>query len=138
VIVAAEGAGQDLIPDTNQIDASGNKKLGDIGLFLKDTIKKYFKGEGIEINLKYIDPSYLIRSTKANPNDSIFCTRLGTDAVHAAMAGKTDLVVSLIHDRYVHVPIELVVSRRNRIDPESSFWRNVIEATGQPALMKNT
>jgi 6-phosphofructokinase 1 len=137
VIVAAEGAGQDLIPDTNQIDASGNKKLGDIGLFLKDTIKRYFKGEGIEINLKYIDPSYLIRSTKANPNDSIFCTRLGTDAVHAAMAGKTDLVVSLIHDRYVHVPIDLVVSRRNRIDPESSLWRNVIEATGQPGLMKN-
>jgi 6-phosphofructokinase 1 len=137
VIVVAEGAGQELLPQSHQIDASGNKKLGDIGLFLKDTIKGYFKKEGIEINLKYIDPSYLIRSTKANPNDAIYCTRLGTNAVHAAMAGKTDMIVSMINDRYVHVPIELAVSRRNRIDPESSLWRNVIEATGQPALMKN-
>jgi 6-phosphofructokinase 1 len=137
VIVVAEGAGQELLPESSLLDASGNKKLGDIGLFLKDTIKAYFKKEGMEINLKYIDPSYLIRSTKANPNDAIFCTRLGTNAVHAAMAGKTDMIVSLINDRYVNVPIDLAVSRRNRIDPESSFWRNVIEATGQPALMKN-
>jgi 6-phosphofructokinase 1 len=137
VIVVAEGAGQDLLPQSTTTDASGNKKLGDIGIFLKDTIKAYFKKEGMDINLKYIDPSYLIRSTKANPNDAIYCTRLGTNAVHAAMAGKTDMIVSLIHDRYVHVPISLAVSRRNRIDPESSLWRNVIEATGQPALMKN-
>jgi 6-phosphofructokinase 1 len=137
VIVVAEGAGQELLPESTLLDASGNKKLGDIGLFLKDTIKAYFKKEGIEINLKYIDPSYLIRSTKANPNDAIYCTRLGANAVHAAMAGKTDMIVSMINDRYVNVPIELAVSRRNRINPESSFWRNVIEATGQPALMKN-
>jgi 6-phosphofructokinase 1 len=137
VIVVAEGAGQDLLPQSTTTDPSGNKKLGDIGIFLKDTIKSYFKKEGMEINLKYIDPSYLIRSTKANPNDAIYCTRLGANAAHAAMAGKTDMIVSLIHDHYVHVPIDLAVSRRNRIDPESSFWRNVIEATGQPALMKN-
>ncbi|MBN2038183.1 MAG: ATP-dependent 6-phosphofructokinase [Chitinispirillaceae bacterium] len=137
VIVVAEGAGQHLLPASTTTDASGNKKLGDIGLFLKDTIKAYFKNEGMDINLKYIDPSYLIRSTKANPNDAIYCARLGANAVHAAMAGKTDIIISLIHNRYMHVPIRLAVSRRNRIDPESSLWRDVIEATGQPALMKN-
>jgi 6-phosphofructokinase 1 len=138
LIVAAEGAGQDLMPETEiRRDASGNRKLNDIGLFLQDRIRKYFKEEGIEINLKYIDPSYLIRSTPANPADSIYCTRLGSNAVHAAMAGKTSLISSFLNDHFVHVPFHLVVSKRNKIDPESSLWRSVIEATGQPALMKN-
>jgi 6-phosphofructokinase 1 len=138
VIVVAEGAGQDLLPESKMTDASGNKKLGDIGLFLKDAIGAYFKREGVEINLKYIDPGYIIRSTRANPNDAIYCTRLGTNAAHAAMAGKTGLIISLIHDHYVHVPVKLAVSKRNRIDPESSLWRDVVEATGQPHLMKNS
>jgi 6-phosphofructokinase 1 len=138
LIVVAEGAGQNLMPETEiKLDASGNKKLSDIGLFLQDRIKNYFKQERIDINLKYIDPSYLIRSTPANPADSIYCTRLGSNAVHAAMAGKTSLISSFLNDHFVHVPINLVVKKRNRIDPESSLWRSVIEATGQPALMKN-
>ena len=118
-------------------DASGNKKLGDIGIFLRDSIADYFKREGTEINLKYMDPSYLIRSVPANPGDAVYCTRLGANAVHAAMAGKTAMVVSLLNDRFVHVPMRLTVLRRNRIDPESPLWRDVVEATGQPALMKN-
>lgn len=138
LIVVAEGAGDDLMPAAQGgIDASGNKKLDDIGLFLKDAISAYFKKEKIEINLKYIDPSYLIRSTRANPNDSIYCARLGANAVHAAMTGRTRMIVSLLHDTYVHVPMELVIRQRNKIDPESSLWRDVIAATGQPALMKN-
>ena len=138
VIVAAEGAGQDLFPESQlQRDASGNKKMGDIGLFLKNRVLSYFKNEGIEINLKYIDPSYIIRSTPANPSDSIYCSRLGTNAVHAAMAGKTKMLISLINNTFVHVPMELAVSRRNVIDPESELWRDVVQATGQPALMKN-
>jgi 6-phosphofructokinase 1 len=138
LIVVAEGAGQDLMPEAEiKRDASGNKKLRDIGLFLQDRIKSYFKQGGIDINLKYIDPSYLIRSTPANPADSIYCTRLGANAVHAAMAGKTSLISSFLNDHFVHVPIALVVAKRNKINPESSLWRSVIEATGQPALMKN-
>lgn len=135
VIVVAEGAGQDLLSASGQTDASGNKKLGDIGLFLRERIASYFKGEGIEINLKYIDPSYIIRSTPSNPNDSIYCTRLGSNAAHAAMAGKTAMLLSLINNSFVHVPMELAVSKRNRIDPESPLWRDVIHATGQPALL---
>jgi 6-phosphofructokinase 1 len=139
VIVVAEGAGQELLTSElqSQVDASGNKKFGDIGLFLKNKIAAFFKKEGIEINLKYIDPGYIIRSTPANPSDSIYCNRLGNNAVHAAMAGKTKMLISLINNNFVHIPIELAVEKRNRIDPESSFWRDVIQATGQPTLLKN-
>jgi 6-phosphofructokinase 1 len=138
LIVVAEGAGQDLLPvEKTSRDASGNRKLVDIGLFLRDAIKDYFRREGIEINMKYIDPSYLIRSTPADPGDSIYCTRLGANAVHAAMGGKTGMLVSLLNDHFVHVPIRCAVSQRNRIDPESALWRDVIDATGQPALFKN-
>jgi 6-phosphofructokinase 1 len=137
VILAAEGAGGDLIPSNGQVDESGNPKLGDIGIFLKDTITAYFRQKKIEINLKYIDPSYIIRATPANSNDSIYCERLGTNAVHAAMAGKTALLVSLINDHFVHIPIRMAVSRKNKIEPDGSLWRDVVEATGQPLLMKN-
>jgi 6-phosphofructokinase 1 len=138
LIVVAEGAGQELLKGTpTGSDASGNRSLGDIGVFLRDTIKDYFRRENIEVNIKYIDPSYIIRSAPARPGDAIYCTRLGANAVHAAMAGRTGMIVSLLNDRFVHVPMRLAVSRRNRIDPESALWRDVIDATGQPALLKN-
>lgn len=138
VILIAEGAGQELMEnDSNLTDASGNVKLSDIGLYLKDKINTHFKAKGIEINLKYIDPSYMIRSAPANPYDSIYCARLGTNAVHAAMAGRTGVLVGLVHNQLVHVPIHLAVSRKNAINPDSELWRDVIEATGQPHLMKS-
>jgi len=138
VILVAEGAGRDLIrKDSDLTDASKNKKTGDIGIYLKEKINLHFKAKNSEINLKYIDPSYIIRSAPANPYDSIYCERLGTNAVHAAMAGRTGVLVGLVHNRLVHIPIRLAVSKKNRIDPDSELWRNVIEATGQPLLMKN-
>lgn len=137
VILVAEGAGQGLLERSDLVDASGNKRLGDIGIFLKERIGAYFKEKGTEINLKYIDPSYIIRSMPANPNDSIYCTRLGAYAVHAAMAGKTGFLVSLMHGCFVHVPIEMAVSRRNFINPDGELWRSVVEATGQPVVMKD-
>lgn len=136
VVVIAEGAGQDYLEATNATDASGNKKLNDIGTFLKSKIKEHFKDK-MEVNLKYIDPSYIIRSARANPNDSIYCMRLGNNAVHAAMAGKHKVLMSYLHDIFVHVPIELAVSERNYLDPESDLWRDVLEATRQPIIMKN-
>jgi 6-phosphofructokinase 1 len=138
LIVVAEGAGQEhLEAASTEYDASGNKKLGDIGLFLRDRIKAYFKAKNTELNLKYIDPSYMIRATGSNPIDSIYCSRLGTHAVHAAMAGKTKMLVSLVNNTFVHIPTELAVEKRNCIDLESGLWRDVIEATGQPPLMLN-
>jgi 6-phosphofructokinase 1 len=137
VILVAEGAGQILLEETSGTDASGNVKLSDIGTFLKNEIGTYFKQKKVETTIKYIDPSYIIRSAPANPNDSLYCQRLGTNAVHAAMAGKTGMLVSLIHDHLVYVPIKMSVSRKNRVDPEKSIWRDVVEATGQPSLMRN-
>ncbi len=137
VILVAEGAGQDLIAASNMTDASGNIKLADIGLFLKEHIAQYFKQKNIEINLKYIDPSYIIRSIPANPTDSIYCNRLGTNAVHAAMAGKTELLISLVNNNIVHVPIRMAVSKKNCIEPDNELWRDVVTTTGQPRLMIN-
>ena len=122
---------------SGECDASGNTKLADIGVYLKDRITQYFKERNIHINLKYIDPSYQIRSSQTSASDSIYCERLGNNAVHAAMAGKTKIVIGLVHDKYVHIPTRLVTAKRNKVNPEGSLWRDVIDATGQPPLMKN-
>jgi len=137
VVIVAEGAGQEHLKASGEHDASGNIKLGDIGLYLKDRITEYFKEKNVHINLKYIDPSYQIRSAPAAPTDSVYCERLGNNAVHAAMAGKTKIVIGLVHNKYVHLPIRLVTAKRNKVNPEGSMWRDAIDATGQPVLMLN-
>lgn len=137
VVIVAEGAGQDLQASSGEKDASGNKKLSDIGILLRDKISEYFKKKKIHINLKYIDPSYQIRSSVTTPSDSIYCERLGNNAVHAAMAGKTKMVVGLLYDKFVHLPTELVTARRAKVNPEGSLWRDALDATGQPILMVN-
>ncbi|MDZ4821716.1 MAG: ATP-dependent 6-phosphofructokinase [Planctomycetota bacterium] len=136
VIVVAEGAGQDLIQQGDpQYDASGNLKLGDIGVFLKKRICEYFDHRGEEINLKYIDPSYMIRSVVANPYDSVYCTRLSHNAVHAAMSGRTQAIIGRWHGRFVHIPISLAIQERNKVDPDGDLWMSVLESTGQPIVM---
>ncbi|MFA5570291.1 MAG: ATP-dependent 6-phosphofructokinase [Sphaerochaetaceae bacterium] len=137
VILVAEGAGQALVPETGETDASGNKKFSDIGLFLRDRITKFFKDEGIPMSLKYIDPSYIIRSAPANPNDSIYCSRLGAHAVHAAMSGKTQILISKVNNKFVHIPIKVAVAERNHVNTQGTLWRDVLENTRQPASMKN-
>lgn len=138
VIVVAEGAGQNLMETAaGGTDPSGNRVLGDIGIFLKMRVQDYFRKKNRDVVVKYIDPSYIIRSAPAHPNDSIFCARLGVNAVHAAMAGKTELLVSQVNNKMVYLPIRVAVSSRNRIDPESPLWRDVLEATGQAPLMVN-
>ncbi|MDY0042059.1 MAG: ATP-dependent 6-phosphofructokinase [Desulforhabdus sp.] len=136
VIVVGEGAGQDLMEATGEKDASGNVRLGDIGLFLKEHIKSYFKKIGMDITLKYIDPSYTIRSMPANSQDSVFCLLLGYNAVHAGMAGCTNMVVGFWKNEFTHVPIPMTVAQRKRIDPGGKLWNNVLAATGQPREMK--
>ena len=138
VIIVAEGAGQELLEASSEKDASGNRKLQDIGHFLERRIPRYFKDKGMDVSLKYIDPSYMIRSAPAEPNDSVYCARLGTHAVHAAMSGRTKTLISLVNNHFVNLPIEMAVSRRNYIDPEGPLWRDVLEVTGQPVIMKNT
>lgn len=135
VIVAAEGAGQKFFEDAGtERDASGNIRLKDIGLFLKDSIISYFQSKGIDISLKYIDPSYMIRSLPANANDRVFCNFLGRNAVHAGMAGKTNLLIGHWNNHFVHVPMKTVAGKRKKIDPQGMLWRSALEATGQGSL----
>ena len=135
VVVVAEGAGQDLMEAELERDASGNIRLGDIGVFLKDQITNYFKKGGMEVTLKYIDPSYTIRSMPASPPDSVLCLMLGHNAVHAGMAGRTNMVVGFWKGELTHVPIAAAVSKRKEIDPQDKLWTGVISSTGQPREM---
>ncbi len=136
VIVAAEGAGQDLMHnDGSEKDESGNVRYKDIGFYLQKQIKDYFKDK-LPINLKYIEPSYLIRSVPANAHDSIFCYHLAENAVHAAMAGKTDLMIGYWNGDFTNVPLSMLSRGRKKIDPQSDFWRQVLACTGQPANMR--
>lgn len=135
VIVVGEGAGQKLVGRSKEQDASGNIKLVDIGVYLKERIRLYFNENGIEMSLKYIDPSYIIRSMPANTTDSGFCLLLGHNAVHAGMAGYTNMVVGFWRDEFTYLPISLAVSERKRIDPDGKLWRDVIASTGQPKKM---
>jgi 6-phosphofructokinase 1 len=137
VIVVAEGAMQDQLLKEKKTDAGGNIKMADVGVYLRSRILKHFEERDIEINLKYIDPSYAIRSSPANPDDSIYCERLGNASAHAAMAGKTKLIIGLVNNEFVHLPIKLVITHRNKVDPESSLWRDTLDATHQPAMMVN-
>jgi len=137
VVVVAEGAGQDLIPDsgTPQRDKSGNVLLKDIGAYLRDSIKRSSKSRGRDALIRYIDPSYMIRSLPASSFDAQLCLTLGQQAVHAGMAGKTDMLVGSWNQRFTHVPIPLAIARRKQLDPQSEVWKRVLETTGQPASM---
>jgi 6-phosphofructokinase 1 len=136
VVIAAEGAGQELLAAGAERDPSGNIRYGDIGTFLRDAIKGHFGRHGREINLKYIDPSYIIRSQPANTHDSALCLLLGHNAVHAAMAGRTNMVMGLWNHQITHVPIDLATSRRKKIDPGGWLWSSVLASTGQPRDMR--
>lgn len=132
VIVVAEGAGQNYFENIkDEVDESGNIRLKDIGLFLKDAISSYFITKDIKVTIKYIDPSYMIRSLPANANDHVFCSFLGRDAVHAGMAGKTGLLVGYWNNNFVHVPLSASAGKRKQVDKNGKLWQSVLEATGQ-------
>ncbi len=134
VIVVAEGAGQDLFKENNLgADASGNRKYNDIGKFLRDKITSYMKEHGIPVSVKYIDPSYTIRSVPANAYDNAYCSHLAHNAVHAGMAGKTGMIVAMFHRVHVHLPLALIAKGRKLVRESSELWRGVLECTGQPA-----
>ena len=133
VIVVAEGAGQDLVPSVGT-DTSGNSKLGDIGLFLKNTIVEHFKSTNQQARVKYIDPSYTIRSAPTSADDSVFCFQLAEYAVHAAMTGRTAMVIGFWNGHFVHVPMKKAVQRRKKLDPTGTLWQSVLSNTGQPPL----
>jgi 6-phosphofructokinase 1 len=136
VVVVAEGSGQNLFSHGDGKDKSGNKKLADIGTFLRDEMLRWFAEKNTEINIKYFDPSYSIRSTAANANDSEYCLFLGFNAMHAAMAGKTGMAVGMHNHRLVHLPIS-IIGQRKLVDPKGWVWQAVLQSTRQPASMVN-
>jgi 6-phosphofructokinase 1 len=134
LIVVAEGAGQEHVGHGRvQTDQSGNRVLGDVGKFLKERIDAHLKGLGLKFALRYLDPSYSIRSRPANCEDAILCDQLARRAADAALAGKTDLVVASCHDVFVHLPLESVTGAKRNLDPDGEPWRSVLASTGQPA-----
>ena len=135
VIVVAEGAGQELMKASAVADASGNKKFGDIGSFLKERIAAFFAERKMAASMKYIDPSYMIRSVPANAADNFYCSQLAQHAVHAAMCGKTGMLVGRWHGAFVHLPIEIATRGRAKVNPGGDLWHAVLESTGQPAKL---
>lgn len=132
VIVVAEGAGQDLFDHVKvEYDKSGNRKLQDIGPLLKERIVKHFASLGNPVDVKYIDPSYNIRSVPANAADSLLCEELARQAAHAAMAGKTDVLIGLWQNRTVHVPLAMATGQAKRLRPDSELWASVLSTTDQ-------
>ena len=135
VIVVAEGAGQELCTDSARgaaTDPSGNVRLNDIGILLRDRISEHFRRRSLDVTLKYIDPSYHIRSVPASSNDSVFCWNMARHAVHAAMAGNTEVLIGRWHGRFVHVPMPLATRFRKQVDVNGDLWMSVVESTGQP------
>jgi 6-phosphofructokinase 1 len=137
LVIVAEGALQDKLIKEIKTDAGGNVKMADVGTYLRDRIEQYFAEKKMEITLKYIDPSYIIRSAPAEPGDSIYCERLGNAAAHAAMAGKTKVIIGLVQNEFIHLPMKAAVSQRKHVDPEGNLWRDTLDATQQPSLMVN-
>lgn len=133
VVVVAEGAGQAMIEglDPDACDKSGNRRLGDIGVVLKERLSEHFESIGKPIGMKYFDPSYYIRSVAANAADSLLTERFARHAAHAAMAGKTDLFVGYWNGRIVHVPLKVSVGQKRHMAPDSELWSAVQAITGK-------
>lgn len=135
VIAVAEGAGQNLLATESGCDASGNRRLGEITQFLMHAIAEHLTRHNIHYSFKYIDPSYMIRSVPANASDRLYCGFLGQHAVHAAMVGKTGMVVAKLMGKFVHLPLALVTRKRRTMSTRSDLWRSVLESTGQGEVM---
>ncbi|MFN7931923.1 MAG: ATP-dependent 6-phosphofructokinase [Bryobacteraceae bacterium] len=135
VVVLAEGAGQDLVAGSHEIDKSGNLKLKDSGRELRRIIQEYFAAENIPVDVKYFDPSYIVRSRPANKDDALLCDQFARCAVHAAMAGRTDVLIGLWYNMFVHVSIPMATAQKRRVNPASEVWSAVLSSTGQPAQM---
>jgi 6-phosphofructokinase 1 len=135
VVCVAEGAGQDILDSEGSkgtTDASGNPILSDIGVYLKSELKRYFKEHKTDADIKYIDPSYMIRSVPTISNDRIYCAVLAQSAVHAAFAGFTDATVAMVNTHYVYLPISTVIQAPRLVNPKGRRWNRLITANGQP------
>nr|GME10558.1 ATP-dependent 6-phosphofructokinase 5, chloroplastic-like [Ipomoea batatas]GME16659.1 ATP-dependent 6-phosphofructokinase 5, chloroplastic-like [Ipomoea batatas] len=95
-------------------------------------VKKYFREIGVPADVKYIDPTYMIRACRANASDGILCTVLGQNAVHGAFAGYSGITVGICNTHYVYFPIPEVISQARCVDHNSRMWHRCLTSTGQP------
>lgn len=136
VVVVSEGAGQHLFEGSQEkYDASGNRLQHDIAALLRERLEAHFHSRSLPLVLRSFDPGYSIRAVPANVTDSYYCDLLARAAVHAGMAGKTDMLVGLWYNNLTHVPLEACVSKSKSLDPRQSLWRNVVSVTGQPEII---
>lgn len=134
VVVVAEGAGEELLGMSADTDAGGNRKLPPVGEWLCQQIKDHFKSKSKEATLKYIDPSYMVRSVPADAADSYLCMTLAQAAAHGAMAGFTMFTVGLVNNRTVMIPIpELARKSPRSMSATGRTWERVHTITGQPS-----
>ena len=133
VVVVSEGAGEELLGTSTETDAGGNRKLPAIGAWLKARLQQHFASRNTTVNIKYIDPSYMIRSVGANAGDRVYCMQSANNAVHGAMAGYTGFTTGLMCNRVVMMPItELVANSPRFLDPAGRTWERVLCQTHQP------
>lgn len=132
VICVAEGAGQEMLEKTNATDLSGNVVLSDIGVYIQQKIKSHFKSIGVHSDVKYIDPTYMIRACRANASDAILCTVLGQNAVHGAFAGFSGITTGICNTHYVYLPVPEVIKSPRYVNPHSRMWHRCVTSTGQP------
>ncbi|XP_022735850.1 ATP-dependent 6-phosphofructokinase 4, chloroplastic [Durio zibethinus] len=140
VIVVAEGAGQEYVAQSmhgiDEKDASGNRLLLDVGLWLTQNIKDHFtKERKMAINMKYIDPTYMIRAIPSNASDNIYCTLLAQSAVHGAMAGYTGFTVGPVNSRHAYIPISHVTETQNTVKLTDRMWARLLASTNQPSFL---
>ncbi|XP_048134162.1 ATP-dependent 6-phosphofructokinase 7-like isoform X2 [Rhodamnia argentea] len=140
VIVIAEGAGQELLSESmhsaDKKDASGNKLLLDVGLWLSQKIKGHFtKKNKMIINLKYIDPTYMIRAVPSNASDNVYCTLLAQSAVHGAMAGYTGFTSGLVNGRHSYIPFYRITEKQNKVVITDRMWARLLSSTNQPSFL---
>ncbi|KAG0577167.1 hypothetical protein KC19_5G135900 [Ceratodon purpureus] len=138
VIVVAEGAGQELLAESmgslhNHNDASGNRLLLDVGLWLQANLKEHFDKELKEpLNLKYIDPTYMIRAIPSNASDNVYCTLLAHSAIHGAMAGYCGFTVGPVNVRHCYIPIPRVIAKSRNVVVADRMWARLMSSTNQP------
>lgn len=133
VIVVAEGAGSDLVKTAVQYDEGGNKKLPDIGKFMQSEMSQYFKSKKLDVSIKLIDPSYMIRAVPADASDAVYCQSIAQNAVHGAMAGYTGFSSGLVNNRTVLIPFDLIsATSPSYLNPDGRTWERVLSLTHQP------
>ncbi|CAB79482.1 pyrophosphate-dependent phosphofructo-1-kinase [Arabidopsis thaliana] len=139
VLVIAEGAGQDLMSKSMESmtlkDASGNKLLKDVGLWLSQSIKDHFNQKKMVMNLKYIDPTYMIRAVPSNASDNVYCTLLAQSAVHGAMAGYTGYISGLVNGRQTYIPFYRITEKQNHVVITDRMWARLLSSTNQPSFL---